>query len=66
MQQAFVVFIDDDSAWAEKRARIEAMPLPVESFNSFVRTGKVVGPEADWERLERYVHTATARAARTG
>jgi sugar phosphate isomerase/epimerase len=57
---------EDDAAWAEKRARIEAMPLPVETFNSYVRSGRIVGPEADWARLERYVHAAAARAAQVG
>ncbi|GAB4468467.1 MAG: hypothetical protein OHK0029_40860 [Armatimonadaceae bacterium] len=56
----------DDSEWAEKRKAIEAMPLRPESFNSFVRIGKIVGPEADFARLERYAHTAAARAALVG
>jgi sugar phosphate isomerase/epimerase len=57
---------ENEAAWAEKRRVIEAMPLPPEAFNSFVRTGKIVGPDADPARLERYAHTALARAAQVG
>ena len=57
---------EGEAAWAEKRALIEALPLPARAFNSFVRTGKIVGPDADPARLERYVHTALARAAQVG
>ena len=57
---------EDDAAWTEKRKSIEAMPLVAEAFNSFVRTGKIVGPEADPARLERYAHTALTRAAQVG
>ena len=57
---------EDEAAWAEKRKVIEALPLRPEAFNSFVRTGKIVGPEADPERLRRYVATALARAAQVG
>lgn len=56
----------DEAAWAESRRAIEAMPLPVEAFNSFVRTGKIVGPEADSERLRAYVENALERAAQVG
>lgn len=55
-----------EAEWAAHRRRIEQMPLPVEAFNSFVRSGKIVGPEADFERLRRYVDTALARAAAVG
>jgi sugar phosphate isomerase/epimerase len=57
---------ESESVWAEKRRQIDALPLPVEAFNSFVRTGKIVGPEADFARLERYVFTALSRAAQVG
>ena len=57
---------EDEAVWNEKRAMIETLPLPVAAFNSFVRTGKIVGPDADQARLERYVHTALARAAQVG
>lgn len=57
---------DDDAVWATHRAQIEAMPLRPEAFNSYVRTGHIVGPEADFERLERYVHRAAERAAQVG
>jgi sugar phosphate isomerase/epimerase len=57
---------DDDAAWSEKRQAIEAMALPVEVLNSFVRTGKIVGPEADPDRLKRYVDCALERARTVG
>ncbi|HZT42528.1 MAG TPA: sugar phosphate isomerase/epimerase family protein [Chthonomonadaceae bacterium] len=57
---------EDDEAWAEKRRSIEAMPLRTEAFNSFVRAGKIVGPEADSERLRRYVSRALSRAEGVG
>ena len=57
---------DGDDAWKDKRAAIEAMPLKAEAFNSFVRTGKIVGPDADFARLESYARTAAARAAQVG
>jgi sugar phosphate isomerase/epimerase len=55
-----------DAEWAEQRLAIERMPLHAETFNSFVRTGKIVGPEADPIRLRRYVETALTRAAQVG
>ena len=57
---------EPDEIWNEKRRVLDALPLPAETFNSFVRTGKIVGPEADFARLEKYVHTALARAAQIG
>lgn len=54
---------DDEMAWVEKRRVLEKLPLRPEAFNSFVRTGKIVGPEADSERLRRYVERALERAA---
>ncbi|HZO89987.1 MAG TPA: sugar phosphate isomerase/epimerase family protein [Chthonomonadaceae bacterium] len=57
---------EDDAAWARKRQAIEAMPLLPEAFNSFIRTGKIVGPEANPTRLRRYVETALTRAAQVG
>ena len=57
---------EDGAAWAEKRKLIAAMPLLPEAYNSFVRHGKIVGPNADFARLRRYVGTALTRAAETG
>ena len=54
---------EDDAAWSDKRRMIDAMPLCPEAFNSFIRTGKIVGPDADFPRLRRYVETALTRAA---
>lgn len=55
-----------DRIWVKKRREIEGLPLRPEAFNSFVRTGKIVGPEADAERLRRYVNCAFTRAAEVG
>ena len=57
---------EGEAAWAEKRRLLLALPLRAEAFNSFVRSGKVVGPEADPVRLRRYVDTALLRAAEVG
>ncbi|MDX1933964.1 MAG: sugar phosphate isomerase/epimerase family protein [Capsulimonadales bacterium] len=61
---------DPEESWATKRAAIREMTgttgLLPEAFNSFVRSGKIVGPEADFARLERYVRTALTRAAEVG
>ena len=57
---------EDDAAWAEKRRAIAAMPLLPEAYNSFVRSGKIVGPDANFDRLRRYVATALTRAADVG
>ncbi len=57
---------ESDEIWNEKRDKIERMPLPVEAFNSFIRSGKITGPEADLDRLRRYVTSALARAAEVG
>ena len=57
---------EDGAAWIEKRRAIEVMPLQAEAFNSFARSGKIVGPDADLERLRRYVGTALDRAAQIG
>lgn len=57
---------EDEAAWAEKRRLLLALPLRPEAFNSFVRTGKIVGPEANPARLRRYVDTALTRAAQVG
>lgn len=56
----------DEAAWNHTRRQIDALPLRPEAFNSFVRSGKIVGPDADPKRLERYVHRALARAAQVG
>jgi sugar phosphate isomerase/epimerase len=57
---------EDEAAWTVKRRALEAMPLLPETYNSFVRTGKIVGPEADAARLRRYVERALSRAAEVG
>ena len=57
---------ESGAAWAAKRRAIEAMPLRPEAFNSFVRSGKIIGPDADFDRLRRYVESALTRAAEVG
>src|SRR5258708_40109969 len=42
-----------EAEWAAKRCEIDVMPIRPEAFNSFVRTGKIVGPEAEPERLPK-------------
>lgn len=56
----------DDDTWAPRRRAIESLPLPVEAFNSFVRSLRIVGPEPDTDALRAYVDTALARAAQVG
>ncbi|MDE2127147.1 MAG: sugar phosphate isomerase/epimerase [Armatimonadetes bacterium] len=56
----------DPAAWRERRRALSAAPLPIEAFNSFVRNQKVVGPNADAERLRVYVNGAFQRAAEVG
>lgn len=43
-----------------------ALPLPVETFNLFLRSGKIVGPDADLDYLRRYTASAFKRAAFLG
>lgn len=57
---------EDEATWSAKRHILESLPLRPEAFNSFVRTGKIVGPEADPVRLRRYVETALSRASQVG
>ena len=57
----------DDDAFAPILAAYRAAPLPVDAFNVFLpRDLKVVGPEVDWGRVERYVASALARVQAVG
>lgn len=56
----------DEETWDEKRRAIEAMPLIPEAFNFLIGKGKITGPEADFDRLTRYMNTALERAAQVG
>ena len=56
----------DEHDWNAQRLKIEAMPLVAETFNSFVRTLKIIGADVDTERLRRYVDVALERAAQVG
>lgn len=55
-----------DADWLPMQRKIEQMPLVPEAFNSFVRSGHIVGEDVDEERLKRYVSTALARASEVG
>ena len=55
---------EDD--WAGRRDEILALPLPVRSFNSFIRERKIVGADVNLPRLRQYVETAMARARDVG
>lgn len=58
---------EDDHTWLHTiKAKLRALPLPPETFNSFVRVGKIVGPDVDFDALQRYVRTACFRAASIG
>ncbi len=41
----------EDADWQAVRARLLALPLPPETFNSFVRVGKIAGPDVDFSLL---------------
>ncbi|MCC6169703.1 MAG: sugar phosphate isomerase/epimerase [Caldilineaceae bacterium] len=57
----------DDATAAPILAAYRAAPLPVDAFNVLLpRDLKVVGPEVDWPRVERYVANALARVAAVG
>ncbi len=56
-----------DEEWAPTRSTLEAMPLPPAAFNVMLpRDLKVVGPDVDPDRVQRYLHTAFQRAALLG
>jgi sugar phosphate isomerase/epimerase len=58
---------EDEAAFAPVLAAHRASPLPVRAFNIFLpRDLKVVGPEIDRERVQRYVRVALTRAQRVG
>ena len=56
----------DEAGWPETRRQLLALSLPPETFNSFVRTGKITGPDVDFDGLTRYVQTALFRVAEIG
>lgn len=57
----------DEAAFAPVLAAYQASPLPVHAFNIFLpRDLKVVGPEVDPERWQRYVEVALSRAQAIG
>jgi sugar phosphate isomerase/epimerase len=58
---------EDEAAFAPVLAAYRASPLPVRAFNIFLpRDLKVVGPEIDRERLQRYIRVTLARAQTIG
>jgi sugar phosphate isomerase/epimerase len=53
---------EDDASFAPILAKYRASPIPVAAFNLFLpRDLKIVGPEIDQPRLERYVNRALER-----
>ena len=58
---------EDDTTWLQTTGeRLQSLPLPPETFNSFIRADKIVGPDVDAERLRQYVKRACQRAAGIG
>jgi sugar phosphate isomerase/epimerase len=57
----------DDAAFAPEAARLAQMIPHVRAFNVFLPGDlKIVGPQVDWEGVERYATRAIARAAALG
>ena len=58
---------ESDEAFAPILARHQNSPLPTPVLCIFLPGDlKVVGPDVDWLRVEKYVHTALARAKQIG
>lgn len=58
---------EDDASFAPILAKYRASPIPVAAFNLFLpRDLKIVGPEIDPARMERYVSRALARMQAIG
>jgi sugar phosphate isomerase/epimerase len=58
---------EDDIAWLRTTGeRLKSLPLPPETFNSFIRADKIVGPDVDTGRLRQYIKSACLRAASIG
>ncbi len=57
----------DDAGWSALRHDIQAQPLPVEAFNTFLPADlKVTGPVVDAGRIRAYLGVAFRRAAALG
>jgi sugar phosphate isomerase/epimerase len=52
--------------WNRQRKLLIDLPLPVEAFNSFVRSLRIVGPDVDKQALAHYTHVVIERAAEVG
>lgn len=58
---------ENEETWSAKRSLLDQMPLRPEAFNLFVPGSlRIVGPDVDSARLERYVQTTLSRAAQVG
>jgi sugar phosphate isomerase/epimerase len=58
---------EDDTSFAPVLEKFRASPIPVAAFNLFLpRDLKIVGPEIDLARIERYVSRALARIQAIG
>lgn len=55
-----------EADWLPLARAMDASPLPVEAMNCFVSGPQITGPDADVERLKRYVDTALRRASQVG
>lgn len=54
-----VLPLEDEAALRRELAAYKESPLPVSAFNSFFPGSiKIVGPEAEPERIRRYIHAA--------
>jgi sugar phosphate isomerase/epimerase len=57
----------DQAGWTNLRNDIQAQPLPIEAYNTFLPADlKVTGPAVDAERVGRYLSVAFERAAELG
>ena len=57
----------DDATFASEATRLAQLVPHVRGFNSFLPGDlKVVGPQVDWDAVERYATTAIARAGALG
>lgn len=56
-----------EKAWAEHLGQLRDSGLTAESWNCWIPGDlKIVGPYADWDRYQRYVHLAIPRLAAAG
>jgi sugar phosphate isomerase/epimerase len=54
---------EDETAWAERRKVLLALPLPAETFNVFLRGFSLTGPESDMAYATQFISTLLRRMA---